>query len=211
VAPPGGARTPGEHRAGLERQLDTSLGEFDGMLLREQQALAGRRADEALPDGGGTGAESADGSGAVGGRSGAAGDHSGGEGPASGRGSRGSAGGQPGAEGPSSGQANTGPARQGCGGQSQAGAGYSGGSPDTPAGEPNAEAPPPSGGRMDGAGGYGPDHVPPDVGFGEDDDIVARQLREAAMAEDDPELRERLWQEYRDYKRGEAPAEEPEQ
>jgi hypothetical protein len=42
--------------------------------------------------------------------------------------------------------------------------------------------------------------VPPDVGSGDDDDIVARQLREAAINEDDPELRERLWQEYRDYK-----------
>jgi len=38
------------------------------------------------------------------------------------------------------------------------------------------------------------------VGDGSDDDIVARQLREAAMAEKDPELRERLWDEYRRYK-----------
>jgi hypothetical protein len=42
--------------------------------------------------------------------------------------------------------------------------------------------------------------VPPDVGDGRDDDIVARQLREAAMAEADPELREKLWGEYRRYK-----------
>ena len=34
-----------------------------------------------------------------------------------------------------------------------------------------------------------------------DDDIVARQLREAAMKETDPELRERLWEEYRQYKK----------
>ena len=33
-----------------------------------------------------------------------------------------------------------------------------------------------------------------------DDDIVANQLREAALAEEDPELRERLWEEYRKYK-----------
>ncbi|HSF19111.1 MAG TPA: hypothetical protein VLK65_26530 [Vicinamibacteria bacterium] len=44
--------------------------------------------------------------------------------------------------------------------------------------------------------------VPPDVGDGSDDDIVARQLREAAMSEDDPELREKLWDEYRSYKAG---------
>jgi hypothetical protein len=34
-----------------------------------------------------------------------------------------------------------------------------------------------------------------------DDDIVARQLREAAEKETDPELREKLWKEYEDYKR----------
>lgn len=44
--------------------------------------------------------------------------------------------------------------------------------------------------------------VPGDVSDGHDDDVVARQLREAAMAEDDPELRERLWDEYRAYKSG---------
>jgi hypothetical protein len=35
-----------------------------------------------------------------------------------------------------------------------------------------------------------------------DDDIVARQLREAAEKETDPELKEKLWKEYEDYKRG---------
>ncbi len=37
---------------------------------------------------------------------------------------------------------------------------------------------------------------------GHDDDIVARQLREAAMRETDPVLREKLWAEYRKYKGG---------
>ena len=50
-------------------------------------------------------------------------------------------------------------------------------------------------------GGGGPSHVPADVGDGNDDDIVARQLREAAMKEKDPQLQEKLWQEYRDYKK----------
>lgn len=40
-----------------------------------------------------------------------------------------------------------------------------------------------------------PEDIPDNVG----DDIVARQLYEAALAEDDPELRERLWEEYRKY------------
>lgn len=35
-----------------------------------------------------------------------------------------------------------------------------------------------------------------------DDDIIARQLREAAMQETDPELKEKLWDEYRRYKKG---------
>jgi hypothetical protein len=51
-------------------------------------------------------------------------------------------------------------------------------------------------------GGAGPNTVPADIPDGHDDDIVARQLREAAMKETDPELRERLWEEYRQYKQG---------
>lgn len=35
---------------------------------------------------------------------------------------------------------------------------------------------------------------------GVDDDIIARRLRRAAENETDPELREKLWDEYRDYK-----------
>ena len=50
-------------------------------------------------------------------------------------------------------------------------------------------------------GGSGPSDVPADLPDGRDDDIVARQLREAAMKETDPELRERLWEEYRQYKK----------
>ena len=43
--------------------------------------------------------------------------------------------------------------------------------------------------------------TPPDIPDGKDDDIVARQLREAAENEQDPELREKLWEEYRKYKK----------
>ena len=46
-----------------------------------------------------------------------------------------------------------------------------------------------SGGKKQGRAGY------------EDDDIVARQLREAAENETDPELKEKLWKEYEDYKK----------
>ena len=41
--------------------------------------------------------------------------------------------------------------------------------------------------------------VPEDIIENVGDDIVARQLYEAAVAEDDPALRERLWEEYRKY------------
>ncbi len=39
-------------------------------------------------------------------------------------------------------------------------------------------------------------------GMVDDDDIVARQLREAAEKEKDPEIKEKLWEEYRKYKEG---------
>ena len=41
---------------------------------------------------------------------------------------------------------------------------------------------------------------PEDIPDGNDDDVVARQLREAAMREPDPAIREKLWDEYRKYK-----------
>jgi hypothetical protein len=47
-----------------------------------------------------------------------------------------------------------------------------------------------------GGGAAGTSAIP----SGEDDDIVARRLRKAAEAETDPELKEKLWKEYREYK-----------
>ncbi|MGA0019914.1 MAG: hypothetical protein ACO3IL_07995, partial [Steroidobacteraceae bacterium] len=49
-----------------------------------------------------------------------------------------------------------------------------------------------------GAGSGAPDRGIPS---GDDDDIVARRLRRAAEQETDPELKEKLWQEYIEYKR----------
>jgi len=40
-----------------------------------------------------------------------------------------------------------------------------------------------------------------EVPDGSDDDVVARRLRQAAQQETDPELKEKLWQEYADYKK----------
>jgi len=39
--------------------------------------------------------------------------------------------------------------------------------------------------------------IPMDIGDGRNDDIVLRQIRDAAMNESDPVLREKLWDEYR--------------
>jgi hypothetical protein len=69
-----------------------------------------------------------------------------------------------------------------------------------------------AGGGMPGAplpGGGGASNIPQntakypaptDIPSGGDDDVVARQLREAAMREPDPAIREKLWEEYRKYK-----------
>jgi hypothetical protein len=54
-----------------------------------------------------------------------------------------------------------------------------------------------------GGGAASPDtqevELPADIDDGRGDDIVARQIREAAMAERDPALRDKLWEEYRKY------------
>jgi hypothetical protein len=52
-------------------------------------------------------------------------------------------------------------------------------------------------GKQTVAGGQ-PDNIPD----GDDDDVVARQLRKAAEQETDPELKKKLWEEYRKYKQG---------
>jgi hypothetical protein len=52
-----------------------------------------------------------------------------------------------------------------------------------------------TGGQSKGTGSN-PGNLPPP----EDDDIVARQLREAAQKETDPELKKKLWEEYWKYK-----------
>jgi hypothetical protein len=42
--------------------------------------------------------------------------------------------------------------------------------------------------------------IPDDIGDGQGDNIVQRQIREAAIKETDPTLRDRLWDEYRKIK-----------
>ena len=98
---------------------------------------------------------------------------------------------------------------RGAGEEDLAGSGYRGPGAGGEAGQ--YRVPP-----MAGGGGPGPNprdsydgeiprqtatYPPPaDIPTGTDDDVVARQLREAAMREPDPALREKLWDEYRKYK-----------
>jgi hypothetical protein len=139
---PSGPETTSERAAGLDSELDKSLQDFDGMILREQKLLEQKRAEnEGMASGAGGGSRGGAAAGNPPTSSEGAGDRSGGN----------------------------------------AGARLSSGSEREISEQDQAR-------------------TPPDVGDGGDDDIVARQLREAALAEDDPELREKLWEEYRKYK-----------
>jgi hypothetical protein len=63
-----------------------------------------------------------------------------------------------------------------------------------------------AGGPVDSSSGSGDDgsdqDQAADIPDGSDDGVVARQLREAAEKETDPELKAKLWEEYRRYKQG---------
>ncbi|MFT4562719.1 MAG: hypothetical protein ACI9BW_002466 [Gammaproteobacteria bacterium] len=78
---------------------------------------------------------------------------------------------------------------RGAGGQSDSSSGI-GHNPDLVGINRDGKAPQPTG------------PIPNDIPHARDDDIVARQLREAATRESDPALRERLWEEYRKYSKG---------
>jgi hypothetical protein len=79
----------------------------------------------------------------------------------------------------------------GAGGQPQTLPSENGGSPGGPliASQPSSSA------RRSEETFAAPDDIP----SGRDDDVVARQIRELAMSEPDPELREAIWDEYRKY------------
>ncbi|MCW8196131.1 hypothetical protein F6455_15165 [Proteobacteria bacterium 005FR1] len=164
---PGGPGSPGaqsyeERVAVLERELDGSMSEYDGMILRERRNVLAQGTEEGSAEQ----VEEFDRSVAY-----------------YEEGDLSQAGGQQGDQ-------NAPPAPGGQGGQ--------GGTERTVAqagGHPN--------GSTAGGPGRANDHAyapPPDIPSGDDDDVVARQIREAAMYEDDPELREKLWEEYRKYK-----------
>ena len=134
-------QTGAEVTQALDAELFAGLGEFDEMLLREQERVkaATPRSDAGGGGGAGSGADSSA---------------------------------------PDSGAAE----QTGLGATAETtyGEGAGPGSPRSP-GKTSAPA-----GTPDGS----------------DDDVVARQLREAAEKETDPELKKKLWEEYRKYKEG---------
>ena len=96
-------------------------------------------------------------------------------------------------EGFGGGQGGAGTGRVGLGGQ--AGGDSGSGEPGSVAGPQEQRRPSVGGLTEEEIRARTPDDIPDLVS----EDIVARQLREAALAEEDPELRERLWDEYRMY------------
>ena len=132
-------QTGQEVTAALDAELLSGLGDFDEMLLREQERIKAATPNTAASAGGGGGGGGGDGSSSA----------------------------------SASGQDN-----DASEGSYSPGAGP--GSPHSP----------------------GKSSAPPGTPDGSDDDVVARQLREAAEKETDPELKKKLWEEYRKYKEG---------
>jgi hypothetical protein len=115
-------------------------------------------------------------------------------------------------EGPSAETGSNDPSSGGGGPNGTSAGGRAGSDSENGASPPDDSA----GGRMPSVRGPMPSQntrvVPEDIPNGQDDDVVARQIREAAMNEPDDALREKLWQEYRDYKAsisGRVPADTP--
>ncbi len=174
-----GADTPppssAEQVAALDQSLAEALGSFDEMLLAEEARLS-RRLPRQRESGGSLNGSR--------------------PGRGNGSGQGGSSGGA-GQTGQNSGQDGTGSGEQESGQNGTAGHG-SGGSKTGRSREAAQET------NQSGAGTGTPRDNQDTMSTIESgyDDIVARQLREAAEKETDPELKEKLWEEYRKYKQG---------
>jgi hypothetical protein len=178
--PPGFSRgqTEAEKIAMLDAQLGTSLSEFDEKLLREQQELAEKSRTGSAGD---SGADAERGQGAPGSSADGEGEN---EQVQSGGGAGGPAG--------ESAESKSGESEQQNKSEKQAETGG-----EVAEGNEQVAS---TGGTTDVGHQKSNSSVPPDIPDGKDDDIVARQLREAAETEQDPELRAKLWDEYRKYK-----------
>ncbi len=163
--------TAAERRAALDARLEKSYGNFDGLIIAEHQRAG-------AVGGGGAGSK------AVGSSS------DGGQGTGEGVTIMASA--------------KTGGVGGGVGGSSGGGIGGGSGSGGGTANGNGGSGTLPVGTAINHTGDYtGQTHPvypsPPDIPTGNDDEVVAKQLREAALHEADPELREKMWNEYRKY------------
>jgi hypothetical protein len=187
----GSAQTSEEQVSELERALVDSLGQFDEKLLKEEERLAARQPKERETGYGGSQSqgsmEKTAGTGQSSGQATGASQTSGSEGTAG----QGSGEGEVSEDqtGEQSGGSTTGTGEvAGQDGGKGSGSGEGAGPSDQGAGkgETAGSSPPPGKEELETG----------------DDDIVARQLREAAEKETDPELKKKLWEEYRKYKAG---------
>ena len=167
------AVTSTEQVAALDRELQGLLGDFDEMLLTEQERVARRQ--QAAGGGGGGG-----GQGAESGQAGA-----GNQGDQQGRAS-----------------ANATAGDQQVGDRQDADAARAGQQPGVDQQQDGRRETAAAAGQEQQEGNLKNGALPGHDRLAADDDIVARQLREAAEKEKDPELKKKLWQEYRKYKEG---------
>ena len=173
VSEPQETHTQAEKTASMDKQLFASLGEFDELLLKEEEKVSSRVPSQR--ESGSTGRDGTSGSGGGSGMAGGSGDGTGDQG---GSGTTSAGAGEFGSSSAQSGQSAGSGTTPGTQGNVGAGAGAGDADIDHSAyGAPGGKLPPP-----------------------QDDDIVARQLREAAEKETDPELKQKLWEEYWKYK-----------
>jgi len=189
----GSIQTSEEQVAELESLLVDSLEQFDDKLLKEEERLSARQPKD-RETGYGYGASQDQGSG---GETAGTGQTSGqGSGSSQSTGSEGTAG-QDSQDSETDGTRaaqETGGSATGTGEEGTATIGEGAGSGEG-AGPPVEEG----GAEQSDRRNSQPGKVELETG---DDDVVARQLREAAEEETDPELKKKLWEEYRKYKEG---------
>ena len=190
---PGSAQTSEEQVEELERMFVDSLGQFDEKLLKEEERQAARQPSERETGYGYGGSQGRDSGGGTAGTGQTSGQ---GSGSSQSTGSEGTAG-----QGSQDRETKGTRSAEGTGG-SATGTGEVG-TAATGEGAGSGEGAGPS---VEGAGAGQSAGSSSQPGKEEletrDDDIVARQLREAAEKETDPELKKKLWEEYHKYKEG---------
>lgn len=173
VFEPQETHTRAEQTASMDQQLFAALGEFDELLLKEEEKVSAR-----VPSQRESGSNGRGGSSGSGGSSGGTGGSGAGTGEQGGDGTTTADAGETGAGSAETAQTARNGSSPGTESTDGAGAGAGDARIDhSTYGAPGGKLPPP-----------------------EDDDIVARQLREAAEKETDPELKKKLWEEYWKYK-----------